>query len=112
MTVVLPVPAPAMMSSGPASCVTAAACAELRPSRIRSVPRAASVIRPPSAADLRAVGGHQLFQLGAGHDGHVSPDRALEGGERGGGIHRLLRRAPFERGPQEPRGIRVAGPEA
>src|SRR5262245_54452178 len=112
MTVVLPVPAPAMMSSGPAACATAAVCAALRPSRIRSGPRAASITGTASAPDLRAVGGQELLQLGAGHDGHVPPDRALERRERGGGVYRLLRRASLERGPEEARRVRVSRPHA
>ncbi len=46
MTVVLPVPAPAMISSGPVSWVTAAAWGAFSPSRMRSAPRAPSAIRP------------------------------------------------------------------
>src|SRR6266852_3572775 len=48
MTVVLPVPAPATMRSGPVSWVTASRCASLRPSRIP----------PPMRPDYSISGGH------------------------------------------------------
>src|ERR1043166_2642428 len=95
MTVVLPVPAPAMISSGPAACVTATRWGASRPSRIRSTPRGSRSTRgsytsvvgggaptddpwypreePGSwlAADLGVVGGHQLHELGERHEGDV-----------------------------------------
>src|SRR5712691_649027 len=66
MTVVLPVPAPAMISSGPASWETAVAWGSLRPSRMRSPPRAGS-------ATLEVFEREEDRRQQAGEGGQVVP---------------------------------------
>src|SRR5262245_5595341 len=80
MTVVFPVPAPAMMRSGPASCVTASYWAGLRPSRIRSRPRDASAISP----DRPSPPGRRTRSLGP-----LRADYTIPGGCCSGGSLRL-----------------------
>src|SRR5712692_6692782 len=72
MTVVLPVPAPAMMSNGPVSWVTAAAWGAFSPSRMRSAPRAVSAI----TRNYTILGNHQ--GEGIGHTLEADGQRAEE----------------------------------
>src|SRR3990172_5789171 len=55
ITAVLPVPAPATISSGPSSCVTAARCSALSPSRTRSAGRSAVALGAAGAAGSSSV---------------------------------------------------------
>src|SRR5262245_13454618 len=55
---------------------------------------------PPLAANLSAVRGQELVQLGPGDDRHVAPDRALQSGQGGSGIDGLLRAAADQGGPE------------
>src|SRR2546428_316124 len=107
MTVVLPVPAPAMISSGPASWVTASLWAFVRPFRILSVSRETSAIGA-LATDLCVRRSHQLVQLGWPYECDVAPDRALERGQGRRRVHGLLYGAPLEHPREEARGVGIA----
>src|SRR5439155_3292746 len=108
MTVVLPVPAPAMMRRGPASCVTASRCVSFRRSRMRSTAIRLDYTTPRSTTDVRAAA-EGLFDVTRRDERDVAPHRALECADGRADVHRLLELALLEHGPEESGNVGVAG---